>query len=101
MKHPLDQLIEERIREALEQGDLSNLPGEGSPIPNLDLPPEDVLTRAIREQGGKPAFVVTNAKLRALIKQLGLVKDPLRRKALEDHIAAMRTRMAIEREQQL
>jgi Domain of unknown function (DUF1992) len=32
----LESLVERRIREAMERGDLDNLPGAGKPIPDLD-----------------------------------------------------------------
>nr|WP_321458147.1 DnaJ family domain-containing protein [uncultured Cohaesibacter sp.] len=101
MKHPLDHLIEQRIQEALENGDLSNLPNSGKPLGSLDPSSDDLLARVIKEQGGKPAYVILNGKLQALIKRLGQVKDPLRHKALEQQIADMRTRMAVEKERGL
>ena len=97
-KHPLDHLIEQRIQEAMENGDLSNLPNAGKPLSDLDKSADDLLARVVREQGGKPAYVVLNGKLQALLKRLGQVKDPLRHKALEQQIADMRTRMALEKE---
>lgn len=98
MKHPLDHLIEQRIQEALDNGDLSNLPNAGQPLSDLDQSADDLLARVVREQGGKPAYVLLNGKLQALLKRLDQVKDPLRHKALEQQIADMRTRMAIEKE---
>ena len=97
-KHPLDHLIEQRIQEALDNGDLSNLPNAGKPLSDLDLSSEDLLARVVREQGGEPAFVTLNRKLQILLKRLDQVNDPIRHKALEQQIADMRTKMAIEKE---
>ncbi|WP_319411090.1 DUF1992 domain-containing protein [uncultured Cohaesibacter sp.] len=101
MKHPLDHLIEQRIQEAMDNGELSNLPNAGKPLSDLGMSADDLLARVVREQGGKPAFILLNGKLQALIKRLGQVKDPIRRKALETQIADMRTQMAIEKERGL
>ena len=98
MKHPLEHLIERRIEEALENGDLSDLPNAGKPIADLDQPADSVLGRVMQEQGGKPAFVELNGQLQALIQRMAETSDPLARKALEQQIAAMRTRVAMEKE---
>ncbi|WP_316861555.1 DnaJ family domain-containing protein [uncultured Cohaesibacter sp.] len=98
IKHPLDHLIETRIQEAIDNGDLSDLHNAGKPLEDLLQTTDDILARIIAEQGGKPHYVLLNGKLQALIKRLDQVKDPLRRKALENQIADMRTRMAIEKE---
>ena len=98
MRHPLEHMIEERIREAMEKGDLSDLPNAGKPISNLSESAEDTLSRVMREQGGKPAFVLLNGKLQALIQRMTETRDPLARKALEQQIADMRTKLAIEKE---
>ena len=68
-KHPLDHLIEQRIQEAMDNGDLSNLPNSGKPLADLAQSECDILARIVREQGGKPAFVLLNGKLQALIKR--------------------------------
>ena len=101
MKHPLANLIEERIQEAIDQGDLSNLPNAGKPLASLEERSDDVLARVMREKGGKPAFVELNGKLQALIQRMSEVSDPLKRRALERQIAEMRTRVALEKERGL
>lgn len=98
MKHPLERIIEERIKDAQESGELSNLSCSGKPLGSLDPTGEDVLNRVVQESGGKPAFVELNAKIQMLLKRLGEVEDPGRRRAIEQQLAAMRTEAAIERE---
>lgn len=98
MKHPLEYLIEQRIQEAIDNGDLSDLPNAGKPIADLGQSADDVLARVMKEQGARPAFVELSGKLQALIKRMSETDDPLARKALEQQIASMRTQMAIARE---
>ncbi len=98
MAHPLDHLIQKRVEEAIEQGGFDRLSCSGKPLADLDQPFEDCLARVAREQGGKPAFVLLNGKMQALIQRMGKVTDPLVRKALEQQIADLRTRMALEKE---
>ncbi|SNY92134.1 protein of unknown function [Cohaesibacter sp. ES.047] len=98
MGHPLEHVIEERIREAMEKGDLSDLPNAGKPIANLAESTEDTLARVMREQGGKPAFVLLNGKLQALLTRMTETDDPLARRAIEQQIADLRTKLAIEKE---
>jgi hypothetical protein len=100
MAHPLEHLIQKRIEEAMEQGDFNQLSCSGKPLPNLDQPAEDCLARVVREQGGKPAFVLLNGKIQALIQRMGDVTDPLAKRAIEQQIADLRTRMALEKERE-
>lgn len=69
-----DQLAEERIRAALERGDLSNLPGEGRPL-DLDddaLVPAEVRmsNRILRNAGYVPPAILELRELRALCDAL-------------------------------
>lgn len=69
-----DQLAEERIRAALERGDLSNLPGEGRAL-DLDddaLVPAEVRmsNRILRNAGYVPPAILELRELRALCDAL-------------------------------
>jgi hypothetical protein len=49
----LESLAERRIREAIERGELDNLPGAGKPIPDLDEPQDELswLRRWMKREG--------------------------------------------------
>lgn len=70
----LDQLIEERIRAAVERGELSGLPGEGRPLPDEDLSlvPEELrmAIRVLRNAGIVPPAVADLRELRSLVAEL-------------------------------
>lgn len=69
-----DQLAEERIRVALEKGELSNLPGEGRPLELDDdaLVPAEVRmsNRILRNAGYVPPAILELRELRALCDAL-------------------------------
>ena len=69
-----DQLAEERIRIALEKGELSNLPGEGRPLQLDDdaLVPAEVRmsNRILRNAGYVPPAILELRELRALCDAL-------------------------------
>lgn len=69
-----DQLAEERIRVALEKGELSNLPGEGRPLQLDDdaLVPAEVRmsNRILRNAGYVPPAILELRELRALCDAL-------------------------------
>lgn len=69
-----DQLAEERIRIALEKGELSNLPGEGRPLELDDdaLVPAEVRmsNRILRNAGYVPPAILELRELRALCDAL-------------------------------
>jgi hypothetical protein len=48
-----ESLIERRIREAIERGDLDDLPGAGKPIADLDQPEDELswLRRWMKREG--------------------------------------------------
>jgi hypothetical protein len=48
-----ESLIERRIREAIERGELDNLPGAGKPIADLDVPEDELswLRRWMKREG--------------------------------------------------
>ena len=39
---PFESFVERQIREAREAGELTDLPGEGRPLPGLDDPPDEM-----------------------------------------------------------
>jgi hypothetical protein len=69
-----DQLAEERIRAALEKGELSGLPGEGQPLEFDDdsLVPAELRmsNRILRNAGYVPPAILELRELRALCEAL-------------------------------
>ncbi|MFL5411794.1 MAG: DUF1992 domain-containing protein, partial [Myxococcales bacterium] len=39
---PFESFVERQIREAREAGELTDLPGQGRPLPGLDDPPDEM-----------------------------------------------------------
>ncbi|MFL5393427.1 MAG: DUF1992 domain-containing protein [Myxococcales bacterium] len=39
---PFESFVERQIREAREAGELTDLPGQGRPLPGLDAPPDEM-----------------------------------------------------------
>ena len=92
----VDQIVERRIAEAIERGELQNLPGEGRPIELDDdrLVPEElrVAYRILKNAGYIPQEVRLLAELRSA-EQL-LVQATARE---ERSAAAARLRLLLER----
>lgn len=68
----LDRIAEEKIREAIERGDLSDLPGAGKPVPDEDdlaLVPADLRMayRVLKNAG----YVPEEVRLRREIEDVG------------------------------
>lgn len=86
--HVFDLIAEQRIAEAIANGELDDLPGAGRPLELADdrLVPEEVRVayRVLRNAGLVPPGVATRkeaASLRELIRTAGL-DDEARRRAL-------------------
>lgn len=82
----LERLAEEKIQEAIERGDLNDLPGMGEPIPQeegMELVPADLRMgyRILKNSG----FVPEEVRLR---REIADINDLLQR--CEDHNAASR-----------
>jgi len=60
-EHRLESMAEKRLREAIENGDLDNLPGKGEPVDLRENPFEDpdlrVVHRLLRNAGFAPAWI--------------------------------------------
>jgi len=71
----LDSLVERRIREAQERGELDNLPGAGKPIPDLDSPEDELawVKRWMKREGidlGKELSELTPEQRTKLVNDL-------------------------------
>ena len=70
----IDRLIEERIRAAVERGELSGLPGEGRPLQHEDLTlvPEEMrmAIRVLKNAGIPPPVIAELKELHRLAKEL-------------------------------
>src|SRR5262249_29373047 len=85
-----ERLIEEKIREAMEQGEFDNLPGKGKP---LDLAayfatPDDVRLgySVLKSAGCVPVEVELQKEIEALKAQLAACEDERKRQALGKEI---------------
>lgn len=76
----LDRLAERRILEAIERGELENLPGEGTPLPpeNLDFVPAELRSgyRLLKNAGFVPPEVETLRSIGALERLVAASTDP-------------------------
>ncbi len=99
MDHPLIHLINQKIREAEEDGAFDNLEGAGKPLPPVDDPENALLNRLIRENGAVPEFVSLSRELRALREELAQTGDRTRRRDILTEMSMMEARIEIARKQ--
>ena len=89
----IDQLAEQRIKNALEKGELSGLRGEGKPLDLADEPLLDPATRMSNKILANAGFVPPELQRRneivRLRKQLLASKEPAHRQALTTKITSM------------
>jgi hypothetical protein len=92
----LDWIAEQRIERAIERGELSNLPGEGRPLPpDLDpLIPQELrnVVRLLRRSGGLPIALENLRERRAVEHRLAGAKGEERR-MLMAKLAVLRARL--------
>ncbi len=99
----LDHLAERRMLAALAKGELSNLPGEGQPLPDRTgdafvSAGEAVAFRIMAEAGALPPEITLKKAADALRAHLATLTDPDDRKTAMKELAMieMRREMAIE-----
>lgn len=94
------RLAESRIEEALEAGELDNLPGAGKPLPPLEGPDgvEAFGYRMMARLGALPLEVLLKKEIAATRERLKGEADPQRRTILMKTLAdlEMRFNMAME-----
>ena len=92
----LDSLVEERIREAQERGELDDLPGAGAPLAFEDdaLVPEElrVAYRLLKNAGFVPPELEAHCEIRRLEQLLRTVEDAGERASLLSRISFLLSR---------
>lgn len=95
MRHPLDDLISAKIKEAEANGDFQNLSGAGKPLPNIDDPANAYFARVMQESGAAPEFVVLAKEMQQKREALKTCTNPEQRHSLQRDIAALEPRIAL------
>lgn len=98
-----DRMVERQILKALAEGKLSNLEGEGKPLPDH---PEDAYVsaadaagfRIMAEAGVLPEEITLKKQADALRSAIAAETDPERRKALMARLADVTLRQSIAEE---
>lgn len=79
MAHPLEDIIDARIRAAQADGAFDDLAGQGKPLKPEDDPENALINRLIRENGGVPEFVSLSRELERLRAELAETGDRTKR----------------------
>ena len=97
MDHPLIDLINQKIREAEEEGAFDNLEGAGKPLPQVVDPENALINRLIRENGAVPEFVSLSRELERLREELREADDRTRRQDILKEMSMMEAKIALAR----
>lgn len=97
MAHPLEDLIDARIRAAQADGELDNLPGQGKPLATDDDPENVLINRLMKENGGVPEFVSLSRELARLRVELSDTGDRTRRSEILKEMSMMDARIELAR----
>lgn len=97
MAHPLEDLIDARIRAAQAEGAFDDLPGQGKPLPAEDDPENALINRLMRENGAVPEFVSLSRELQRLRDELAETGDRTRRGDILKEMSLMDARIALAR----
>lgn len=93
-----ERLAEERIREAIERGELDGLPGAGKPLVLDDdafVPPEQRASyRVLKNAGFVPEELRTRAELRALQTSFDAMPDGAERRRALRRLETLRMKLA-------
>lgn len=83
-----------RIDDAIERGEMDNLPGQGKPLDRERLREtmEDTLGRMVAEAGGMPEEMTLAGQARRARAQLDQITDPVERKRAMGQIALIEAR---------
>lgn len=97
MAHPLEDLIDARIRAAQQDGAFDDLPGAGKPLPPEDDPENVLLNRLMRESGAEPEFVSLSRELQRLRAELAETGDRTKRSEILKEMSMMDARIDLAR----
>ena len=92
MAHPLEDLIDARIRAAQADGAFDDLPGQGKPLPKEDANADGVLNGILKRNGAVPPAVAISQEMARLREELSDAKDRTRRKELITEISYLQAR---------
>ena len=96
-RHPLEDMIDARIRAAQADGAFDDLPGQGKPLsPEYD-PENALLNRLMRENGTVPEFVSLSRELERLRAELAETGDRTKRSEILKEMSMMDARIDIAR----
>ncbi len=98
MKHPLEDLISAKIKEAEDAGMFDGLAGAGKPLPKVEDPANAYFNQIMRDSGAVPEFVKLAKELEAKRAALRDCSDRTERKALMREIAELEPRAALAKE---
>ncbi len=97
MAHPLEDLIDARIRAAQADGAFDDLAGQGKPLAKEDDPDNALINRLIRENGGVPEFVSLSRELERLRIELAETGDRTKRADILKAMSMMDAKIDIAR----
>ena len=97
MGHPLERLIEEKIRQAQADGAFEDLPGAGRPLVDGDGGEDALIVRMLKEAKAAPQFVALGRELAALREELAQTAEPTRRRDIMKEMSMMDARIALAR----
>jgi len=97
MAHPLEDLVDARIRAAQAEGAFDNLPGQGKPLPPEDDPDNALLNRLMRENGAVPEFVSLSRELERLRAELAETGDRTKRADILKEMSMMDAKIDLAR----
>jgi len=97
MAHPLEDLVDARIRAAQAEGAFDNLSGQGKPLPPEDDPENALINRLIRESGAVPEFVSLSRELERLRAELMDTDDRTKRADILKEMSMMDAKIDLAR----
>jgi hypothetical protein len=96
---PFSRVAENRIREAMAEGEFDNLPGAGQPLDLEDYfaTPEDLRMayRILRNANCRPAEVELLNEVARLERAVGETTDPAAKRSLQRTLTDRRTELAV------
>lgn len=96
-RHPLEDMIDARIRAAQSDGAFDDLPGQGKPLPAEADPENALINRLMKENGAVPEFVSLSREMARLRAELAETGERMRRKEILKEMSLMDARINIAR----
>ncbi len=97
MDHPLEDLVDARIRAAQADGAFDDLPGLGKPLALEEDPENALLNRLLRENGAVPEFVSLSRELERMREELAETGDRTRRADILKEMSLMDAKIDLAR----